>query len=24
MDDWFGRMLPLVKFGSRKFYTIVE
>ena len=24
MGDWFGRMMPLVEFGSREFYNVVE
>lgn len=24
MEEWFGRMMPLVESGSRDFYTIVE
>ena len=24
MGEWFGRMMPLVESGSRKFYNIVE
>ncbi|MDF3017739.1 MAG: hypothetical protein K0R44_2964 [Thermomicrobiales bacterium] len=24
MGEWFSRMIPLVEFGSREFYTIVE
>ena len=24
MEEWFGRMVPLVDSGSREFYTVVE
>ena len=24
MEEWFGRMMPLVESGSREFYNIVE
>jgi hypothetical protein len=24
MEDWFGRMMPLVESGSREFYHVVE
>ena len=24
MEEWFGRMMPLVESGRREFYTVVE
>jgi hypothetical protein len=24
MEEWFGRMMPLVESGSREFYNVVE